>query len=80
MSTVHTIPAGYGKAVTLKQGQHIKVMQKDHRFHQNDLVQQIIVYCNNSICKVLHGALQVMNPSGTQVVDTWAFNANDLKV
>lgn len=40
-----TIPARYGKAVALKQGQQIRVI----------------------------------NPSGTQVVDTWAFNANDLK-
>jgi len=24
--------------------------------------------------------LQIINPSGTQVVDTWAFNAKDLKV
>jgi hypothetical protein len=24
--------------------------------------------------------MQVINDSGTQVVDTWAFNANDLKV
>jgi len=45
MSTRITIPAKYGKAVALKKGQHIKII----------------------------------NPSGTQVVDTWAFNAKDLK-
>lgn len=40
-----TIPAKHGKAVALREGQRIKVI----------------------------------NDSGTQVVDTWAFNANDLK-
>ena len=87
------IPARYGKATKLKKGDSIKVCKGKEIWEKPDHSDSTSSAPRQICSELLKGCyvpppfpgeqallLQVINDKGTQVVDTWAFNADDLKV
>ena len=81
MVEVEVIPARRGKALKLGKGQKIKVGCRAVLPSRGHL-RSAIWPCISSLHRLesLVRIVQVINGSGSQVVDTWAFNADNLKV